>query len=397
MKKLLKNKTFLFVLTAIWLGITLFFVWLTSHNIPFMMDDLWYSTRLDSEQPIGSVRDIVHAQIWHYNNWGGRVMAHTMLQFVLWAGKPFSEIFKTIMVLLTGIIITFVTETITGKKMNAIGRMLSIIFVIGGIHGLNYEWKLSMYWESGAANYLYITVFIMLFLWCYIRDIAYIENSAKNNSIDGHIKKLPLIELWIIPLAIFAGCSNENMGAVAFLFATATIIYVYKKTKKIKPWMIIGAVVCLVAFVICVKAPGNDVRSATIPMLTYSFKWQAYLRTYYLFKGGFMYLMIPFIPTAFLVITIKGVLKQKLGVNVIFLLVAALLSWGAMILSPHYPDRAAYGTMVLLIMACTSMGKQVLETEPKSRWYMYGFGVVVWLRAMYFLNEYLGLAWGWIV
>lgn len=37
--------------------------------------------------------------------------------------------------------------------------------------GLNANWRMSMFWQAGAANYLYITVFILLFVWCYLREV----------------------------------------------------------------------------------------------------------------------------------------------------------------------------------------------------------------------------------
>ena len=92
----------------------------------------------------------------------------------------------------------------------------------------------------------------------------------------------------------------------------------------------------------------------------------------------------------------KGILKENLGRNTVLLLLGALLSWGAMILSPHYPDRAAFGTMVLLICAILSMAGKIADRQKENVWMFYGCAVLIWLRGMYFLVEYLGLCWGWI-
>ena len=89
-------------------------------------------------------------------------------------------------------------------------------------------------------------------------------------------------------------------------------------------------------------------------------------------------------------------LKENLGRNTVLLLLGALLSWGAMILSPHYPDRAAFGTMILLICATLSMTGKIVDRQKENAWMFYGCAVLVWLRGMYFLVEYLGLCWGWI-
>ena len=78
------------------------------------------------------------------------------------------------------------------------------------------------------------------------------------------------------------------------------------------------------------------------------------------------------------------------------LLLGALLSWGAMFLSPHYPDRASFGTMVLLICAILSMTGKAVDRQRENAWMYYGCAVLVWLRGMYYLAEFLVLCWGWI-
>mgnify|MGYP000766137265 FL=1 len=108
------------------------------------------------------------------------------------------------------------------------------------------------------------------------------------------------------------------------------------------------------------------------------------------------YLFPALLLTVFALIVCKGILKETLGRNTVLLLLGALLSWGAMILSPHYPDRAAFGTMVLLICAILSMAGKIADRQKENVWMFYGCAVLIWLRGMYFLVEYLGLCWGWI-
>lgn len=62
-------------------------VWYLNYLTDFMMDDEWYSTLLYSDAPIQNISDIIHAQIWHYFNWGGRSMAHGLLQLILLCGS----------------------------------------------------------------------------------------------------------------------------------------------------------------------------------------------------------------------------------------------------------------------------------------------------------------------
>ncbi|MCD8068617.1 MAG: DUF6056 family protein, partial [Lachnospiraceae bacterium] len=126
-------------------------IYLTNRYIPFMMDDLWYSTMLSSEEPITGIGDIITSQIWHYFNWGGRSLTHAILQLTLLAGENAADILNVAMTLLLCLIIC----TIAGVR-----RATAFFAAIGMLVGLNANWKMSMFWQAGAANYLYITSFI---------------------------------------------------------------------------------------------------------------------------------------------------------------------------------------------------------------------------------------------
>ena len=49
---------------------------------PLLADDYSYSLNL-SEKRISSIIDIFDYQVWHYFNWGGRTVAHTLAQIFL--------------------------------------------------------------------------------------------------------------------------------------------------------------------------------------------------------------------------------------------------------------------------------------------------------------------------
>ena len=78
------------------------------------------------------------------------------------------------------------------------------------------------------------------------------------------------------------------------------------------------------------------------------------------------------------------------------LLICALLSWGAFFLSPHYPDRASFGTMMLCICVIISLAKKILSKNADLIWPLWGGAVFIWLRGMYFCAEHLAITWGWI-
>lgn len=367
-----KQKKIIRWISLVLITVTGIMVWRVNYEIDFMMDDLWYSTVLYADTPIRNLSDIINAQIWHYFNWGGRSMAHGLLQLILLAGENWADILNTGMTFLLAGLICMVS----GR------RKISCYFAaLGMLFGLNANWKMSMFWEAGAANYLYMTGFLLAFLLCYLN---YEE------------KNIPGIIVWILPLGLIAGWSNENMGPAVWVLSLLVILLRHREHKKVPVWMYLGNIACLAGSMIMILAPGNFVRSSEAPEESYGFLWKIYLRCYWESKGVMEYLFPAVLLTVFALILCKGILKERLGRNTVLLLLGALLSWGAMFLSPHYPDRASFGTMVLLICAILSMTGKAVDRQKENVWMYYGCAVLVWLRGMYYLAEFLGLCWGWI-
>ena len=380
--------------TYVLLLVSVIVMFLTHREIHFMMDDLWYSTMLSDDTPVASLRDVIVSQIWHYNNWGGRSMTHGILQLTLMAGERAADILNVFMTLLLALSICIVAEK----------RKLLAFFAAAAMPlGLNANLKMSMFWQSGAANYLYITVFILGFVYCYLREFAdkpddgdSIPDGNSNKGAETGPKGLPGITLWIMPLGLLAGWSNENMGPAVWVLSLVVILSAIKEKRKLRPWMILGNLTCLFGSIMMIIAPGNFVRNAQIGD-NKGFLWKSYLRCYSEAKGAMEYLFPTLLILVFLLILVRCVEGVCIGRRNGLLLFCALLSWGAMILSPHYPDRAAFGTMTLLICVIVSLAGRILEKRRELTW-PFWFGILlVWLKGMYFCFEHIGLSWGWIV
>ena len=372
-----KSKKILGILTIILLGISILVMYLTHRRVPFMMDDIWYSTMLSEDTPIRTLGDIVKSQIWHYKNWGGRSMTHGILQLTLLTGEQIADILNIIFtLLLSGSICLVARQKHLGAFFGATAMVL----------GLNANWKMSMFWQAGAANYLYITVFILLFVFCYLREVGE----------DTTVSPLPGIVFWILPLGILAGWSNENMGPAVWLLSVAVILTTAKKKSRIPCWMLLGSISSLFGSIMVIVAPGNFVRSSQAPDREYGFLWRLFMRCYAEGKATMEYLFPTLLVLAAVLLVGKCALKIPIGRQNIYLLLLALLSWGAMVLSPHYPDRASFGTMVFMICVIISMTGKILEKRKDLLWPMWAGSVLIWLRGMYMCGEFLAMCWGWI-
>ncbi len=409
MGKIMKEKDnrVKWIVNTVLLLISAAVLYVTHRAIPFMMDDLWYATNLSSGTPLSSLSDIIESQIWHYHNWGGRSMTHTLLQLILILGENVADILNVLTTLVLAGVICLVAEH---------RSLPAWVAGIGMLLGLNANWKLSMFWQSGAANYLYITVLILLFLYCYLREVREPEkqlclrNSGQESAeateadVQGAgvgagcaRKELPGIVFWIIPLGIVAGWSNENMGPAVWVVSLLVMLLLIKEKQKVKLWMILGNISCFVGSVLVVAAPGNFVRSAEAVDHSRGTLWSIFLRCYGEAQAALNFLFPTLLVLAGVLMLSKGVLKLPIGRKNILLLFCALLSWGAMILSPHYPDRATFGTMVLLICVILSLVRGILRERKDLSLWLWGASLLIWLRGMYYMGEYLAICWGWIV
>ena len=374
------SKKKLTVVSLIILAITTVTVFYTNRIIPFMMDDLWYSTLLSSSDPITSIPDIIHAQIWHWHFWGGRSIAHGLLQLILLTGEGFADVLNTLWLFVLASTIIILSRT-SGYR---ISNKLALITVTAAIiPGLAANWKMSMFWEAGAANYLYITAFLLFFIFCYLREI------------DGEVKPLPGIIFWMIPLSLIAGWSNENMGPTCLILSVITIVLLKKEKRKIPVWMIEGSIICLIGCVLCISAPGNFVRVQSINN-EYGVLWNIFLRCYAECKALFSFQMLTLLTLAAVLVISISIMGIKLKKVEVLLLLGALMSWGAMILSPHYPDRATFGTMCLMICVIVSRSMLIIEKKKEALWPLYLGATIIWLKGMYDLGEFIAITWGWI-
>lgn len=362
MYKKIKGKTVWFLGIFILLLMELALHW----NVPFQMDDLWYSTNLVTGETLQGISDIIESQIWHFLNWGGRCMTHGILQMTLMCPQHIADLINLGMTCLLGYMIC----VLGGCKRSMWFLAASSLLV-----SLNPNVKMSMFWQAGTVNYVYSTTWILFFLWIYIRQMEY-----------PLAPKLPLVQLWILPLGLLAGWSNENMGPVCFLTAVAAMLYIgHGKKNRIPFWMGAGAIASLVGSIFVIAAPGNFVRSAIIEnkglKVLLEDRFISMLRA----GAGYLFPSAVLVVLSFLLYT--GYAHGKVCIGQWVLLAAAILSFGAMVLSPHYPDRATFGTMAVCIALSLSLLEETLKRRPEIHPFMAMLCGSTWLHALYKLIE----------
>lgn len=318
---------------------------------PFMMDDLWYATNLSTGEPLTGLKDVFESGVWHYLNWGGRSITHALLQLIIMGGEFFADILNTLATLLLAYVIA---DFIDDKKRRLGFIALSLSMLVAFNPSLQY----SMFWQAGCVNYVYSTIWILAFIKVFLR------------SIDLSKKDLPLVFIWIVPLGLITGWSNENMGPASFLLSLLVILYrkIVQK-EKFKVWMILGSAFSLIGSALCLLAPGNFVRSEYISN-TGLFK-TILDRLYSMLEGGAGFLLPAFLVLALLIAIRIVLLEQRVSPQEWILLITMMAAYGAMILSPHFPARSCFGILSLAIILINNQLSRILNAHPKFRKYAY--------------------------
>lgn len=229
---------------------------LNSFCYPFPGDDYVYSfiweghaigTPLSEEAVrIQSFSDIFRSLGLHYMTWGGRLAAHFFLMFFLWIGKFWFNIINAAMVVLLCFSIQWIAHE--GRVTFEISvKKLAVTFFC--IWAFTFNFSGVMLWMAGSCNYLWTSVFLLLFL------IPYVRHYFTRGTVS--------YEKWMVPamavLGFLAGNANEN--TIGWIGITG-LFYLYCSWKKkvLQPWMISGFIGLSIGFGLLMMAPGNFVR-----------------------------------------------------------------------------------------------------------------------------------------
>ena len=327
-------------------GILLFIQLFAHMATPFMRDDLWYATNLVTGEKISSVPDIVESMIWHYYNWGGRIVNHAILQALLSLGDLTADLFNIIATALLGLVIVH-----TAKAKNSLMFLLSEALIVA----FNASLFFSMLWESGSVNYLYSTSWIILYVMVIIKELDPIKEPQGKT-----VAKC----IWIIPLALIAGWSTENMGPTCFVLTVGTIIFLATKKKKIPFFLYEGAFMTLVGSALLILAPGNFVRNQFVEKASFTEIIRGRIDTFLISSADYL---LPSFLFALILLIIQIYVLKEIKPRDIALFSFAVIAQGAMLLSPTYPQRASFGIMCVLITYIVSVISSLFENHKKTK------------------------------
>lgn len=313
-------------------GIILFFIFILMLILntltPIIADDFAYQFITGTTSKVNNLADVFISQYKHYFLWGGRTIAHILAQSFLIAPKYIFNIMNSFIYVLLIYLIYYLT---TNRKNPLLLILIHfLIFYITPLFGKDYLW------ETGAFNYLWTTVIILLLL-------AYHKKNEKAED-----SKLRIFLLFLV--GIIAGWTNENTS-----FALLCILLIKQfdekiiQKKSIQKWKIASLVGVLTGFILLISAPGNYIRASRISENT-SFLIKYTKRLIDCTYGLVNY--IPIILISILVLfTYAHYKKRKISTDFYSYFIGGIISVYVMIASPLFPMRAWSGIVIYFILA----------------------------------------------
>ncbi len=200
------------------------------------------SPELEHRERVNSFGDIFQSQWSHYLTWGGRVFAHSIVQFFLWIGKPYFNVANTIVfVLLILVIINLANTWLKISRAALVWIFLSLnLFAACSVN--------TMIWLTGSCNYMWMSFVQLFFLTPYVKALR--SHEAGNSALNVVI---------MIVLGLLAGASNEA-GALVTIFLAVLMTVMCKAQGIFRPWMLVGLIGLSIGFAFMILAPGNFAR-----------------------------------------------------------------------------------------------------------------------------------------
>ncbi|MBQ7454704.1 MAG: hypothetical protein IJS69_06625 [Selenomonadaceae bacterium] len=286
---------------------------------------------IERRERVESLGDIFQSMWSHYFTWGGRIFAHSLVQFFVWIGKPFFDVANTI--IFVGLVL--VIMTLAGARKNfSRAAMLWIFFCVFMLSKLS---VVTMFWLTGACNYLWMSFFQLLFLVPYVRAL-------RNNE---------LFPSSYVLVPLLAGCSNEA-GALVTICLTIFLIGMCKARGLLRPQMIIGLVMLIVGCAFMLLAPGNIVRlNLTHPdfQFTAEIFFEHLTNSFVTIVGVDLFALIPMFIYFF---RRSGGRLNTAEILMLAFAATGLLVPTGMLFSPEFHLQISLTSMVFVLVAATS-------------------------------------------
>ena len=327
--------------------------------LPFTADDISYAFIWDGEhggnlmdgigdrQRVESFTDILISQWSHYFHWGGRTIAHIIVQFFSWVGKAYFDVLN---VLVFCALVFLIFKIGTGLELREMNKKY-LLFILAALYFLTPDFLITTVWMTGSINYLWMTTLEFLFILPFV-----MKYRDKNFWSHPPSWSVPLMAI----IGLLAGWSIEP-GASVTMFITFLCVIEFWREKTLQSWESIGFIFLTTGFLILILAPGNFERSTLTLGPDYDYSFDSFV---FRFKSAFVPIIIResilFLPIIYYFVTDKK--NSDATKFIVTFLAASILALCTMMFVPLFPQRAGFPSTVFLIPASLAALKEILPS-----------------------------------
>lgn len=193
----------------------------------------------------------------HYYNWGSRILAHFLDGMMLRTQNDFVYALINTLIFTSSLYISTRIINLSFQDIN-FEKLLDLSYLIFGFVVFAKKPFQTLFWRTGAANYHWMFLFLVLFLY-FFRDWILL----------GKELKLPLknkSSYFKLLLTLLVGSTNENVGLA--LLGLISWHYLLRIRHRRQPFLnkeeALVIFVLLFSTLLLILAPGNQVRSSIL-------------------------------------------------------------------------------------------------------------------------------------
>lgn len=344
---------------------------------PLISDDFAYMFVYGEDRLVSSVGDILESQENHYYMWGGRSIVHFIAQVLLILPPYIADLLNSFVYM--GYIF-LIYYHIKGRGKNSLSLFILITLAVWFLQPVLGD---TVFWITGAANYLWGTTLILLFLLPF----------RMYQGQKGNVVTQILMSVIIFICGVVAGWTNENTAAAMLLISILYCAYFYSQKWNIPVWLITGFIGSLAGFFLMIAAPGNYVRAGDSSFDLFVLIYRLFNSTQtLLFYCGPLLLVTLLMYIIFYRFPYKNS-DDNLKLSLIYT-IAAIAAVYAMVLSPTFPRRALFGVVTYLIIGVGILFYNLDFRHSfirQARMLIITFGLFCFLFAFYFAIKEINL------
>lgn len=218
-------------------------IYILNYDFPLFLDDWTYHFIFGTNERVNTLADIFQSQYNHYFMWGGRSVVHLICQIL------FLLDFWLVCLFNAAAYVGFVY--LMYSIVNRTNEVKPVLFLL--INAFLWFFQpafcQTVLWKTGASNYLWGSLIVLLFIYPYYR--YYLDKKVSDKGYKA---------ILFFFAGIVAGWTNEN-SSVALVFFIFVSICLYRIEKiKIPKWVVLGFIGAIIGCLILLLAPGNFVR-----------------------------------------------------------------------------------------------------------------------------------------